>query len=82
MARIVSRDLRSVTGRNVALLTEVAGLSPWDYTKCRIQENLLKTAVPSNDEWRSGLLMKLLEERRNSLEHEYLDRLIDSLCTT
>ena len=33
LARIVSRDIRSVTGRNVALLTEVAGLSPCDYSK-------------------------------------------------
>ena len=82
LARIVSRDVRSVTCKNVTLLKEVTGLSPWDFSKWRIQEKLLKTAVPSNDEWRSGLLVKLLETRRSSVDHEHLDRMIDSLCST
>ena len=82
LARIVSRDARSVTCRNVTLLSEVTGLSPWDYSKWRIQEKLQKTAVPSNDAWRSGLLLKLLETRRTSVEHEHLDKMIDSLCST
>ena len=82
MARIVSRDVRSVTCKNVTLMTEVTGLSPWDFSKWRIQEKLLKTAVPSNDEWRSGLLVKLLETRRSSVDHDHLDRMIDSLCST
>ena len=82
LARIVSRDARSVTCRNVTLLSEVTGLSPWDYSKWRIQEKLQKTAVPSNDAWRSGLLLKLLETRRTSVGHEHLDKMIDSLCST
>ena len=82
LVRIVSRDARSVTCRNVTLLSEMTGLSPWDYSKWRIMEKLQKTAVPSHDELRSGLLLKLLEARRNSLNSEHLDRLIDSLCTT
>ena len=82
LVRIVSRDARSVTCRNVTLLSEMTGLSPWDYSKWRIMEKLQKTAVPSNDAFRSGLLLELLETRRTSVEHEHLDKMIDSLCST
>ena len=83
MARIVSRDVRSVTCRNVTLLSELTGLSPWDYSKWRIQEKFRKAAVPQNDEWRPGLLLKLLDTRKESLQnHDQLEKMIDSLCTT
>ena len=83
LARIVSRDVRSVTCRNVMLLSELTGLSPWDYSKWRIQEKFRKAAVPQNVEWRTGLFLKLLETRRDSLQnHDQLDKMIDSLCTT
>ena len=82
LARIVSRDVRSVTSRNVALLTRETGLSPWDYSKWRITEKFRRVAVPVNDGWRSGLLLKLLEERRKSIDHPQLDKMIESLCST
>ena len=82
LARIVSRDVRSVTSRNVALLTRETGLSPWDYSKWRIQEKFRRAAVPDNDGWRSGLLIKLLEEKRKTSDHPQLDKMIESLCTT
>ena len=55
LARIVSRDVRSVTCRNVMLLSELTGLSPWDYNKWRIQEKFRNAAIPLNGEWRPGL---------------------------
>ena len=83
LARIVSRDVRSVTCRNVTLLAELTGLSPWDFSKWRIEAKFRKSTVPPNDEWRPGLLVKLLEKRRDCLEnHDQLDKMIDSLCTT
>ena len=83
LARIVSRDVRYVTCRNVTLLSELTGLSPWDYSKWRIQDKFRKAAVPQNVEWRPGLLLKLLDTRRDSLQnHDQLDKMIDSLCTT
>ena len=83
LARIVSRDVRSVTCRNVTLLAELTGLSPWDFSKWRIEEKLKKSSVPPNDEWRPGLLVKLLEKRRDCVEnHDQLDKMIESLCTT
>ena len=76
LTRIVSRDVRSVTCRNVMLLSELTGLSPWDYSKWRIQEKFRKAAVPQNDEWRPGLLLKLLDTRRDSLQyHNQLDKI-------
>ena len=83
LVRIISRDVRSVTSKNVRLITEVSGLSPWDYSKQKIQQNLKKSPVPNNDEWRSGLLLKLLEKRRQSVnKDDQLDKMIVSLCTT
>ena len=82
LARIVSRDIRSVTCRNVLLLKEVTGLSPWDYSKRRIEDKLRRKSVPESDEWRPGLLLKLLEMRRGAEDRKNLDKMIDSLCTT
>ena len=64
LVRIVARDARSVTGKNGSLITEVSGLSPWDYSKWRIKEKLSKATVPANNEWGLGHLQKLLEMRR------------------
>ena len=82
LARIVSRDVRSVTSRNVSLLTRETGLSPWDYSKWKMQENFRTATVPANDGWSSGLLVKLLEKKMNFLDHPQLDKMIESLCTT
>ena len=38
--------------------------------------------VPDNEEWRPGLLLKLLEKRRESLDQTHIDKPIESLCTT
>ena len=82
LARIISRDVRSVTCKNVGLIARASGLSPWDYSKLRIQQKLTRTAVPANDEWRPGFLLKLIEIRRNAMDKKNLDKLIESLCTT
>ena len=82
LARIVSRDIRSVTCRNVLLLKEATGLSPWDYSKRRIEDRLRKKILPEKDEWRPGLLLKLLEMRRGAEDRKNLDKMIESLCTT
>ena len=74
--------IRSVTCRNVLLLKEATGLSPWDYSKRRIEDRLRKKIVPEKDEWRPGLLLKLLEMRRGAEDRKNLDKMIESLCTT
>ena len=84
LANIVSRDCQSVTARNLQLIQNAAGCSPWDYSKNRIKSQLKKIPVPENDEWRLSLLLKLLEKRRidENLLHdtETLTMMINSLC--
>ena len=82
LVRIVSRDSRSVTCRNVEHLTALTGLSPWDYSGGRIKEKLPKSLVPDGDWWRPGLLLKLLDMRGKVADHDHLDKMVDSLCTT
>ena len=84
LANIVSRDAQSVTSRNINLVKNACGLSPWDYSSTRVKSALEKIPVPGNNSWRLPLLTKLLEMR--SLQEKLLqktDRLTDminSLC--
>ena len=80
--RIVSRDSRSVTCRNVEQLTALTGLSPWDFSGGKIQEKLPRTAVPAGDWRRPGILLQLLEMRGKVADHDVMDKMVDSLCFT
>ena len=86
LVRIISKDVRSVTSRNVELIRSVSGMSPWDYSKWRVKMNLPKAVPPENNSWREGLLSKLLESRKNSQSQvedtKLVDAMIDSLCST
>ena len=86
LVRVVARDSRSVTCKNVSLLKSVSGLSPWDFAKWRIKERLPVAAIPANNEWRLSLLKKLLDIRRQQeLQAENTlktTQMIDSLCST
>ena len=52
LVRIVSREARSTVYKNVKLIEEISGFSPWDHDKAKIQENFPKATVPENNEWR------------------------------
>lgn len=86
LARIVSRDARSIVFKNVKLIEEISGLSPWDYSGWRIQQKIENTPVPPGNGWRISFLVKLLEQRRERralLENtSNLDLMINSLCNT
>ena len=64
MARLVAKDLRTTTARNIRVLEREAGL-PWWSPAGDIRRELLKKAevVPNVDRWRLPYLNKLLEER-------------------
>ena len=47
LANIVSRDVQSVTSRNINLVKHASRLSPWDYSSARIKSALEKTLVPN-----------------------------------
>ena len=88
MAHYVSRDLRSVTGRNLRLIEDETGLSPWQQSPARIKQVLtsFREEVTAADQWRPAYLGRLLEQRQEAhysgcqKEEERLDGLIESLC--
>ena len=82
LARIVSRDARSVTCKNIQHLTTMSGLSPWDYSSAKIRENLPKTEVPAGDWWRPSFLRKLLVMRSRGDHSPSMNKMTDFLCST
>ena len=88
LARIVLQNKRSVTWLNMDYLSEVSGLSPWDYSKTRITAELSKCEVKDIDTWRLSFLSKLLDQRwcnNNTNSTQQLDSIqvwIDSICST
>ena len=82
LVRIVSRDVRSVTSKNVEHLHTLTGLSPWDFSSSRIEDNLPKAQVPDEDWWRLSLLKTLLVLRNGDRKKERLNAMINSLCNS
>ena len=84
LANIVSRDVQSVTARNLKLIENASGYSPWDYSKMKVKAGLKKTPIPENNEWRLSLLSKMLGYRKteeNMLHQtDRLTDMINSLC--
>ena len=90
IAFLVSRDLRSVTGRNLELVRQLSGEDPWVASPTRVKESLMErelVEVPERDTWRCSYLRKLLEQRQfahynGDTDREiHLSQLIDSLCS-
>ena len=86
LANMVSRDVRSVTGRNLHMIERETGLDPWKTSAAKVKENLPYSAVPNQDLWRLPLLCQYLFQRRQmeiSLEDtKEISNLIDSLCSS
>ena len=89
MANLASRDIRSTTGRNLALVRECSGLDPWAYGSARLKVELAKAElleVPPTDQWRVRYLGDLLEQRQilhymgDKEGENTVSELIDSLC--
>ena len=88
MAHFVGRDMRTVTGRNLRLIEDETGLSPWIQTSAKIKQVLSSDldVVPARDQWRIAYLGLLLEQRQEAhygghqKEEDRLDQLIESLC--
>ena len=91
LARVVARDVRSTTGKNIKVVEESSGLT-WKNTSLKLREGLeeAEPSVPPEDAWRVVYLGKLLEERdilvyggeELSQEVVTLQSLIDSLCSS
>ena len=88
MAGVARRDIRSVTGSNLALLRMETGVDPLHGSMCQLKAELgMKRVIPSDlDRWRVEYLGKLLAERGEAFYRadesvvQRLSSLIDSLC--
>ena len=86
LSSTASSDVRSTTGSNSAKLTRETGLDLRTCRKHMVKEGLLKTAVPTEDEWRAPFLARLLDERRTMFlaeeEMKHMDNLIKMVCSS
>ena len=81
----MSRDCQTETARNIQLVRDASGYSPWDYFNWKVKSGLKVKPVPENQKWQPALL-KFLEKRRTDesllLQTERLNMMINSLCDT
>ena len=84
---IVSRDIRSTTGRNIKLVSDQCGRLDLILSSSKeMNDNtLVSTEIPPEDAWRIPYLAKLLTQRQESYydgqSSEFLTLMIDSLCS-
>ena len=89
LARMVAKDVRTTTSRNLRLVEAESGGLTWAATPWKIREGCAaeEPDVPRVDSWRIPYLGKLLEERDDLVykgveteQVENVQELIDSLC--
>ena len=88
VANLVSHDVQSTTGNNLARMKQETGLNPWTATPSMVKTALInnEVSVPEEENWRLPLLEKLLLQR-HEMENQLQDvkeiqSMIDSLCST
>ena len=89
LARLVARDVRSTTGRNILLISTQSGCNVWEDSFSMIKAKLTEaeiSEVEEQNQWRVKYLGLLLEQRqtwhyRGDKENaDVVQHLIDSLC--
>ena len=89
VANIASRDVRTTTGSNLRLISQVSGLDVWSTTPKKLRERIRASMVVPVERvniWRIEYLDKLLAQRQElaylglSTEKEKVQDLISSLC--
>ena len=86
LVNIVSKDARSTTARNLALISEETGSDVKFLTPVQVRQLVKVPPTPVNHLWRAPLLFKLLQER-SDLEQSLQDTkvittVINSLCSS
>ena len=86
LSRVTLADRGSVTYDNIQYLKSLSGLSPVIYSAARIKSALPKQSVPTEQQWRLGLLSSLLSLKKEKFQsQEDTDRvesMLASLCST
>ena len=87
MARMVSKDPKSITYRNLKYLEQRSSLNkPELYSSWRVKESLPVLKVPENEKWRLGMIRTLMKVKKQ----KYIDvedmkqvcAMLDSLAST
>ena len=83
---IVSNDIQSVTGRNLANIARLFQLNPRIDPATSFKAKDIGYMTPVEDQWRLPFLEKLLDQRRElwtcEEETSHIDELIESLCAS
>ena len=89
LANLLGRDIRSATGGNLSLISELTGCNPWLDGQAKIRQKLTESEQvnpENNDKWRVEYLSALLEQKQEwyykgaQNEVEEVQDLINSLC--
>ena len=86
VANIVSRDIRSTTGKNLAFIEMESKLDPWKASAAQVRSSLPKSEVPPQEQWRLPLLKQYIDHRQELKtqceDTKEISKLIDALCST
>ena len=86
VANIVARDIRSVTGKNLAYIEQETKLDPWKATSVQVKDAVPNSQVPPQEQWRLPLLCQYIYQRQEMKvqcqETKEITKLIDSLCSS
>ena len=86
-ARLLSYDLRSVTGRNLSNIAKECGLQRWvegALNPSTIKRNMRYFETPDEEKWRLDVLQELMstEECLGGFSSSEIDEMKTWLCTT
>jgi hypothetical protein len=86
LSHIVSHDIQSTSGRNLANIKVLFNLDPKRDHPAQFKSKDIGYQTPEADKWRLPLLRKLLDQRRDMYTCEEdtktVDELIESLCAS
>ena len=87
LVNMISSDPRSTTCQNLRYLRKVIKLEdPEQFSSWRIKEELPKQDVPQAEQWRLGLMTRLMHMKQNLYmevqDSQKITAMLDSLCST
>ena len=87
LVNMIASDPRSTTFQNLRYLRKVIKLEdPEQFSSWRIKEELPKQDVPQAEQWRLGLMTRLMHMKQNLYmevqDSQKITAMLDSLCST
>ena len=86
LANIVGREPQSTTAKNLLHIQNLTKLDPWVFSSQRIKLELPVKTIPEDQQWRIGLMEKLMMTRYSKHlcveDSTRICAMLDSLCAT